>query len=188
VNNGTGTITNAPLFANQAAGDFHLQSNSPCINSGNNAYVTGADDFDGNPRIAGGTVDLGAYEYQTPASRISYAWLQQYGLPINTNTDAADPDGDSMNNWQEWQAGTNPTNVLSVLQMTTASNRPSGVLVQWQSVSARLYFLDCSTNLTADPAFFNIASNITGLAGTTSYTDATATNGGPYFYRVGVRH
>ena len=58
---GSGWITNDPAFVNPVGGDFHLQSNSPCINSGNNAYVSGATDLDGNPRIAGGTVDMGAY-------------------------------------------------------------------------------------------------------------------------------
>ena len=74
-------------FLDSANGNFHLQSNSPCINSGNNGFVTSATDLDGNPRIVGGTVDIGAYEYQTPVSKISYAWLQQYGLPITTNID-----------------------------------------------------------------------------------------------------
>ena len=90
---GSGTITNEPLFVDLVGGDLHLQSNSPCINSGNNAYVTGVTDLDGNPRIVGGTVDIGAYEYQIPVSRVSYAWLQQYGLPITTNIDTTDLDG-----------------------------------------------------------------------------------------------
>ncbi len=47
-----------------ANGDLRLQSNSPCINAGNNAYVSNTIDLDGNPRIVSGTVDIGAYEYQ----------------------------------------------------------------------------------------------------------------------------
>jgi parallel beta-helix repeat protein len=45
---------------------LHLRSNSPCINAGNNSYVKTSTDLDGNPRLSGGTVDIGAYEYQWP--------------------------------------------------------------------------------------------------------------------------
>ncbi|HLX69195.1 MAG TPA: choice-of-anchor Q domain-containing protein [Verrucomicrobiae bacterium] len=186
---GGNNITNAPLFLNQSGGDYHLQSLSPCINSGNNAYVTGAVDFDGNPRIAGGTVDIGAYEYQTPVSRISYAWLQQYGLPINTNIDGADLDGTAFDVYQDWVAGLNPTNALSVLAMLppVPTNSPAGLVVSWQSVSNRTYFLQASTNLGTQPAFTTIQSNLPGQAGTTSYTDTNAVGNGPFFYRVGVQ-
>jgi hypothetical protein len=185
---GIGNITNAPLFVNYAGGNLRLQSNSPCINSGYNAYVVGSTDLDGNPRIVGGTVDIGAYEYQTPLSRVSYAWLQHYGLPINTNTDTADPDGTGLNVYQDWIAGLNPTNALSVLQMTSATrtNASAGLVVTWQSVSGILYFLQSSTNLAGQPAFSTIQSNLVGQAGTTCYTDTNAVGVGPYFYRVGV--
>jgi hypothetical protein len=186
---GSGNITNEPVFANAAAGDLHLQSNSPCINSGNNAAVTAGSDLDGNPRISGGTVDIGAYEYQTPVSKISYAWLQQYGLPITTNIDTADLDGTGFNVYQDWIAGLNPTNALSVLAMLppAPTNNPAGLVVSWQSVSNITYFLQSSTNLGTQPAFSTIQSNLVGRDGTTSYTDTTATNSGPYFYRVGVQ-
>jgi hypothetical protein len=186
--NGAGNITNAPRFVNYAGGNLRLQSNSPCINSGDNAYVTTTNDLDGNPRIVGGTVDIGAYEYQTPVSMISYAWLQQYGLPININTDTSDLDGSGMTVYQDWVAGLNPTNALSVLKMTSATktNNPAGLVVTWESVSGIIYFLQSSTNLAAQPAFSTIQSNIVGQAGITSYTDTSATNAGPYFYRVGV--
>ncbi|HXR46190.1 MAG TPA: choice-of-anchor Q domain-containing protein [Candidatus Limnocylindrales bacterium] len=182
-------ITNDPAFVNTAAGDFHLQSNSPCINSGNNAFVTTATDLGGNPRIVAGTVDIGAYEYQTPVSKISYAWLQQYGLPITANIDTADLDGTGFNVYQDWISGLNPTNALSVLAMLppVPTNNPTGLVVSWESVSNRTYFLQSSTNLGAQPAFSIIQSNITGQAGTTSYMDTNAVGNGPFFYRVGVQ-
>jgi hypothetical protein len=185
----TGNITNAPAFLNAASGDYHLQSNSPCINSGNNAYVTSSTDLDGNPRVVGGTVDMGAYEYQTPVSKISYAWLQQYGLPIVTNIDTADLDGTGFTVYQDWIAGLNPTNAQSVLAMLppVPTNNPAGLVVSWQSVSNITYFLQSSTNLGAQPAFSTIQSNIVGQAGTTSYMDTNAVGFGPYFYRVGVQ-
>ena len=63
--NGVGNITNAPLFVDTNGwSNLHLRTNSPGINAGNNDYVTTATDLDGNPRIAGGTVDMGAYEFQ----------------------------------------------------------------------------------------------------------------------------
>ena len=139
---------------NQAGGNLRLQSNSPCINAGSNGYAPSGPDLDGNPRIVGGTVDMGAYEFQSPQSPISYAWLQQYGLPTDGSADDTDPDGDGLNNWQEWRAGTNPTNALSVLRLLSPASGASGVIVSWQSVSGRNYSLERSTRLGAQPSFF----------------------------------
>ncbi len=184
----TGTITNEPLFANQAGGDYHLQSNSPGINSGNNIYNTYSMDLDGNSRIVAGPMDLGAYEFQSPASVLSYAWAQQYGLATDGAADFTDPDGDGLNSWQEWMAGTIPTDASSVLKMFSPTNRAAGGLrVSWQSVSGKNYFLQRATNLMTQPVFSSIRTNIVGQLGTTTISDTTATNGGPYFYRVGVQ-
>ncbi len=183
---GLGNITNDPQFLDYAGGNLRLQSNSPCINAGNNADASTGTDLDGNPRIVGGTVDMGAYEYQTPVSMISYAWLDQYGLPIATITDAADFDGTGMNVYQDWVAGLNPTNPASVLVMLppTVTNLSTGVRVSWQSVAGANYFLNFTTDLAS--SFTTIATNIAGQPGTTSYADTNAIGPGPFFYRVGV--
>jgi hypothetical protein len=140
---GIGNITNEPAFANLSAGDFHLQSGSPCVNSGDNSAAASSTDLDGNPRIVGGVVDMGAYEDQSPFSLHFYAHL----FP--------------------------PT------------NGSPGLIISWQSVNGLNYFIQRSTNLAAQPAFFTIHSGILGLPGMTTYTDRPAISQGPYFYRVG---
>ena len=84
--------------------------------------------------------------------------------------------------------GTNPTNALSVLKMVAPAptNNPAGLVVTWESVNTRTYYLQRSTDLAPQPAFATIQSNIVGQAGTTSYTDTNAVGSGRYCYRVGV--
>ena len=184
---GTGNFTNAPLFVDQAGGDLHLQTNSPCINAGLNAYAPGTLDLDGNPRIGGGTVDVGAYEFQSPASRISYIWLQQYGLPTDGSADYADPDADRMNNWQEWVAGTEPTNAASVLRLQAPVFNPPGLLLRWSSDASRTYFVQCATNLASPLSFTLLRGDIPGLSGTTTYADTNVfSSKAATFYRVGT--
>jgi hypothetical protein len=181
---GIANFTNEPTFVNLAGGDLHLQSNSPCINSGANAYVSDPYDLDRNPRIVGGTVDVGAYEYQSPASTISFAWLQQYGLALDGTADFADPDHDGLNNRQEWLAGTDPTNAASALRMASATNALSGIAVIWASVTNRSYWLERETDLSLVPAFSMVWSNIPGLDSVTTFIDTNASGAGPFFYRV----
>jgi len=71
--NGVGNITNAPLFVDTNNwADLRLRSDSPCIDAGNNDYVTTLTDLDGKPRILNGIVDMGAYEFVplTPAELV----------------------------------------------------------------------------------------------------------------------
>jgi hypothetical protein len=51
-----------PLFVNLATPDLHLQSNSPAIDRGFNLSQSGTTDIDGQVRIQGAAIDLGADE------------------------------------------------------------------------------------------------------------------------------
>ena len=185
---GSGNITNEPVFVNPANGDLQLQPQSPCIDAGDNGSVQGGTDLGGNARIIGNAVDMGAYEF--PFSfQLFYAWLQQYGLPADGSANFIDSDGDGLNNWQEWRAGTNPTNSLAVLQIISAvpANNFSRVNVTWQSVGGVNYFVQRGSDLSAQPIFSTLQSNIVGQADSTTYLDTSAVGSGPYFYRVGVQ-
>ncbi len=68
-----GNISADPLFVNPRAGDYHLQSGSPCIDAGSNAApALPSTDFEGDPRIWDGdgdslaVVDMGADEFVVP--------------------------------------------------------------------------------------------------------------------------
>ena len=61
---GIGSISADPRYVSFF--DLHLRCSSPAINAGDNAASSGvSEDKNGDPRIVGGKVDLGAYERQT---------------------------------------------------------------------------------------------------------------------------
>lgn len=64
-----------PLFVAPDAGDFHLSEQSPCINAGANIVPDPPGlpdtDFEGDPRVMGGAVDIGADEYPGPFLQVA---------------------------------------------------------------------------------------------------------------------
>ncbi len=178
--------TNAPGFVDYANGDYRLMSNSPCINWGDNSYVSNAVDFAGNPRVAGGYVDMGAYEFQgTPApdrdgDGMDDAWERD---TFGYNADPADnADGDVYNNGDEFTAGTDPTNAASFFAVSNAF--PSvGFVVEWNAVTGRWYKVLWTDNLTN--SYQSIADNLEYPQ--SSYTDTVHSAESVGYYRVEVR-
>ena len=65
---GDGNIEADPMWGSLETGDLHLMSGSPCIDSGaNHEWMESGLDLDRNPRIQGGQVDMGCYEYRVGA-------------------------------------------------------------------------------------------------------------------------
>lgn len=64
-----GNISADPLFGGSAQLYYELQVGSPAINAGDNLPGLPAKDLASNPRIVGGIVDMGAYEYQGSKGR-----------------------------------------------------------------------------------------------------------------------
>jgi hypothetical protein len=86
---GMGNLTAAPLFVDYIGGNLRLQSSSPCINAGNNSYFTNAADLDGNSRISGGIVDIGAYEFQWPLLTIAASGVPPSAIILRWPTNSA---------------------------------------------------------------------------------------------------
>jgi len=83
---GEGNINTDPLFVDTSTTNYRLQATSPCIDRGTNtAPNIPSTDKDGNPRIANGTVDMGAYEFQgIPATNTTHTWIDATtGTPID---------------------------------------------------------------------------------------------------------
>jgi len=67
------------------------------------------------------------------------AWESAYGFATNNLADATlDPDGDSMANWQEYVAGTDPTDPLSYLKIDSL-NASAGAALTFGVVSNKTY-------------------------------------------------
>ena len=147
---GTGNITSNPLFVDAANGDFRLQAGSPCIDAGNNAYAVGSVDMDGNPRIQGARVDMGAYEYgatapvtltvtfdgqgatPSPASKSMTQGQPYDALPAPTRT------GYTFAGW--FTAATGGTLVTAATVVTQTADHT--LWAQWTSTLVGDYFVD----------------------------------------------
>jgi len=88
-----------PKFVSLSGGNYHLQSDSPCIDVGATLPEV-ANDYDGNSRPQGPLYDIGAYEYKGARAVAPVASLTAYptqGIPpLLVSFDASasyDPDG-----------------------------------------------------------------------------------------------
>ena len=123
-----GNIDTDPLFVNPTIEDYHLMSNSSCIDAGDPNYPEDANEFDidGDARIIGGRIDIGADEYvcegdfskdgkvdYTDLKLIAEQWLSPPGTP--SADIAPPPNGDGIVNFldfslfaQHWLEGVRP--------------------------------------------------------------------------------
>jgi hypothetical protein len=80
---GPGDISVDPQFVDPVNDDFHLKPTSPCIDAGLTGAWTPTLDFDGNPRVLNGVIDIGAYEVvPEPATLIVWSILGASGVTL----------------------------------------------------------------------------------------------------------
>jgi hypothetical protein len=94
--------------------------------------------------------------------------------------DNADPDGDGVPNWQEYLAGTNPTNAASCLRLGSTTGAAHQVNLTWLTAPGKNYVLQSSATLTGGWTPVNSNSG----DGNLFQVSVTNQTGSARFYRI----
>ncbi len=106
--NGTPADTNDDFWVD---GDYHLIPESPCINTGDPNYIPEPNetDLDGLPRVIGGRIDMGAYEFSNTApvaiagpNQIAYAFINGLADVTLDGSASYDDDNDVLDYYWSW--------------------------------------------------------------------------------------
>jgi carbonic anhydrase/acetyltransferase-like protein (isoleucine patch superfamily) len=111
------------------------------------------------------------------------AWELANGLNPNDPSDAGfDTDGDGLIHFQEYLAGTDPRNAVSVLRVLSLAPRTNGVSLSLAGASNINWQIQCSSNCMT--WFTLLATN--PPASSLNWTDSSSTNVLSRFYRIKV--
>jgi hypothetical protein len=213
INLGSGSPVNGIQYQNNSASDFGVNQDGLGNLIGyawgaNIGWITFEQTY-GKPKINLLTGGLSGYAWSANCGWISlsnavahvqtdYLYpgpLAPDGLPIpwllsnfgTTNVDAnADPDHDGMSNAQEYQAGTNPNDVNSVLRITAETFNSFGTVnsLTWLSQPTRLYYILGNTNLLTPTWQYSSLGLILPSPGATTTAGFPDIQAGAKFYRV----
>jgi hypothetical protein len=139
------------------------------------------------------------FALNTTSNGVAEKWLAAYGLTNSYETDStADQDGDQMLTWQEYIAGTDPTDCLSRLafgpmipvetnlapEFEPEVTKVLAEVLEWTSVSGRLYTISRATNL---PGVFEPLVPVQPATPPINRYTTTDSNAPRAFYRLDVQ-
>jgi hypothetical protein len=184
---GAGNICANPLFVDAANSNFQLQTGSPCINAGNNSYVSTAKDLNGNSRIVASVVDMGAYEFfglpgDFDCNGLLDEWEVRHFGKIGRAVSTAICSNGVNTILQAYIAGLDPNDASAFFEMDGNRTAEKSVL-RWNATSGRVYSVYFSTNLLN--GFQPLATNIPWTAG--CYTDSVHNAQSQGYYKIDVK-
>ena len=157
-------------------------------NAGNNARIKTVDNLGSFlVRYTANAVVLSNYRStDLDGDAIEDAWATNHfgHSPLTAAEKSADSDGDGMSNYDEFRAGTDPTNAASALRVSATVSGGTATL-EWPCVDGKMYRVYVSGDMrtwreVAEPTF------AFPEAGLCQWTDDGRDGGSMWFYRVVV--
>jgi hypothetical protein len=112
-------------------------------------------------------------------------WELLYGLDPQqsggANGSAADPDGDGMNNWQEYVAGTNPFDSIDFLRFESVGIQGAYCTLQFTPRNGRVYAIEARSCLDSLDSWTTVHG---GIVGSQPFTFLEPLAAGARFYRI----
>lgn len=157
------------------------------IQFGTNTVTFQVRDYYGN--IAEKTFEIFVEAVPVTSSGIPIWWLQEYNLATDGSDDFVDTDGDGHSNFEEWIAGTVPTDPASVLKIESFSYDPveSGFRIRWRSVPWKRYIVERGIAQGGSIVFEVLAADIASEEDFAEFADADEPESNAVFYRIRTR-
>lgn len=156
-------------------------------------FADGTDDTNGYRAVKWDNASLLKWHVTTWQANSAYGvplwWLTQHGiLPAHltaADVEGLDHDNDGLATWQEYIAGTDPTNSTSRFSATHVATVPAAnaTVIQWPSVSNRLYSVEAASSVHGP--YSNVSGTIAGTPPVNVFTNP-ASPATTRFYRLRV--
>ena len=129
---------------------------------------------------------LGSALVDSDNDGLADAWEMQHFGSLSASPDG-DPDGDGVNNRNEYRAGTNPNDAASRFELVEIAKVDNGIAIRWSSQPDRTYRVRRSSTLLASPATYTpVQSGLVATPPMNEFIDTTAGASATVFYIIEI--